>query len=124
MGPSESGAARRAQRDRRGGGAKASVCERAKYPCQVARRTLGYTKVRYCDIAKKADTHPSETIQTQVATRVSCTPASKLIELNSLVQKDVLYEASLVRVGRWLRHRPDGAGLTAGAVRQECTQIG
>lgn len=48
----------------------------SKYSCQVARRTLGYTKVRYCSIAKGADAHPSETIQTQVATRVSCTPAS------------------------------------------------
>ena len=38
-----------------------------------------------------ADAHPSETIQTRVTTRVSCTPASNLIELNSLVQKDVLY---------------------------------
>ena len=28
-----------------------------------------------------ADAHPSETIQTRVATRVSCTPASNLIEL-------------------------------------------
>ena len=27
-------------------------------------------------------------------------------------------------MGRWLRHRPDRAGLTAGAVRQECTRIG
>ena len=40
---------------------------------------------------EKADAHPSETIQTQVATRVSCTPASNLIELNSLVQKNVFY---------------------------------
>lgn len=112
MGPSESGAARRAQRDRRGGGAKASVCERAKYPCQVARRTLDYTKIRYCDIAKKADAHPSETIQTQVATRVSCTPASNLIELNSLVQKDVLYST----VVKHSRKRPD-------SYRGRCTAI-
>ena len=27
-------------------------------------------------------------------------------------------------MGRWLRHRPDRAGLTAGAVTQECTRIG
>lgn len=52
MGTFESGAARWAQWDGRGGGAKASVCARAKYPCQVARRTLGYTKVSYCGIAK------------------------------------------------------------------------
>lgn len=109
MDPSESGAAQRAQRDR--GGAEASVREN-KYPCQVARCTLGYTKVRYCDIAKKADAHPSETIQTQVATRVSCTPASNLIELNSLVQKDVLYST----VVKHSRKRPD-------SYRGRCTAI-
>ena len=84
----------------------------SKYPCQVARRTLGYTKVRYCDIAKKADAHPSETIQTQVATRVSCTPASNLIELNSLVQKDVFYST----VVKHSRKRPD-------SYRGRCTAI-
>ena len=67
-------------RQARGRSRNLRVCE-SKYPCQVARCALGYTKVRYYDIAKKADAHPSETIQTQVATRVSCTPASNLIEL-------------------------------------------
>lgn len=87
-------------------------CARAKNSCQVARRTLGYTKVRYCDIAKKADAHPSETIQTRVTTRVSCTPASNLIELNSLVQKDVFYST----VVKHSRKRPD-------SYRGRCTAI-
>lgn len=84
----------------------------SKYSCQVARRTLGYTKVRYCSIAKGADAHPSETIQTQVATRVSCTPASNLIELNSLVRKDVFYST----VVKHSRKRPD-------SYRGRCTAI-
>ena len=88
------------------------MCARAKYPCQVARRTLGYTKVRYCSIAKGADAHPSETIQTRVATRVSCTPASNLIELNSLVRKDIFYST----IVKHSRKRPD-------SYRGRCTAI-
>ena len=42
----------RAQRDGRGGRSRSfRGCEN-KYPCQVARHTLGYTKVSYCGIAK------------------------------------------------------------------------
>lgn len=112
MGTSEFGATRRAQRDGRGGQSRSRrVCE-SKYPCQVTRRTLGYTKVRYCSIAKGADAHPSETIQTRVATRVSCTPASNLIELNSLVRKDVFYST----VVKHSRKRPD-------SYRGRCTAI-
>lgn len=59
-----------------------------------------------------ADAHPSETIQTRVATRVSCTPASNLIELNSLVQKDVFYST----VVKHSRKRPD-------SYRGRCTAI-
>ncbi len=49
------------------------------------------------------DAHPSETIQTRVITRVSLTPASNLIELNSLVQKDA-FCSTLVKHSR---KRPD-----------------
>lgn len=59
-----------------------------------------------------ADAHPSETIQTRVTTRVSCTPASNLIELNSLVQKDVFYST----VVKHSRKRPD-------SYRGRCTAI-
>ena len=61
---------------------------------------------------EKADAHPSETIQTRVTTRVSCTPASNLIELNSLVQKDVFYST----VVKHSRKRPD-------SYRGRCTAI-
>ena len=106
MGPSESGAARRAQRDRRGGGAKASVCVRQNTP---ASRLHKNTLLLY---REGADAHPSETIQTRVTTRVSCTPASNLIELNSLVRKDVFY-SMLVKHSR---KRPD-------SYRGRCTAI-
>ena len=33
-------------------GAAASECARSEHSCQVARRTLDYTKIRYCGIAK------------------------------------------------------------------------
>lgn len=62
----------------------------SKYPCQVARCTLGYTKVRYCDIAKKADAHPTDAIQSQVVTRVSLAATSNIIELKQPCTKRCL----------------------------------
>ena len=59
-----------------------------------------------------ADAHPSETIQTRVTTRVFCTPASNLIELNSLVRKDIFYST----VVKHSRKRPD-------SYRGRCTAI-
>lgn len=103
MDPSESGAARRAQRDRRGGGAEASVCARTNTPARSPDVLSATQKCATAASQRGADAHPSETIQTQVATRVSCTPASNLIELNSLVQKDVFYST----VVKHSRKRPD-----------------
>ena len=61
---------------------------------------------------KGADVHPTDAIQTRVATRVSYTSASNLIELNSLVQKDVFYST----VVKHSRKRPD-------SYRGRCTAI-
>ena len=59
MGPSRPGAARRARWDGRGEGRSRGLRAReGKRPCQIARRTLGYAKVRYRGIAKNASAHP------------------------------------------------------------------
>ena len=53
MGPSRPGAARRARWDGRGEGRSRGLRAReGKRPCQIARRTLGYARVRYRGIAR------------------------------------------------------------------------
>ena len=55
MGPSRPGAARRARWDGRGEERRRGLRAReGKRPCQIARRTFGYAKVRYRGIAKNA----------------------------------------------------------------------
>lgn len=100
MGPSESGATRRARRNGRGEERSRSlrVCEeRALLPSRQTYSRLHKNTLLWH--REGADAHPSETIQTRVITRVSLTPASNLIELNSLVQIDAFYGSSGVRVG-------------------------
>ena len=60
MGPSRPGAARRARWDGRGEGRSRGLRAReGKRPCQIARRTFGYAKVRYRGIAKNASRIPA-----------------------------------------------------------------
>ena len=60
MGPSRPGAARRARWAGRGEGRSRGLRAReGKRPCQIARRTFGYAKVRYRGIAKNASRIPA-----------------------------------------------------------------
>ena len=60
MGPSKPGAARRARWDGRGEGRSRGLrAHEGKRPCQIARRTFGYAKVRYRGIAKNASRIPA-----------------------------------------------------------------
>ncbi|AKT48060.1 hypothetical protein ADJ70_02295 [Olsenella sp. oral taxon 807] len=68
MGPSRPGAARRARWDGRGEGRRRGLRAReGKRPCQIARRTFGYARVRYRGIAKGASAHPRPARQRQPA---------------------------------------------------------
>ena len=68
MGPSKPGAARRARRDGRGEERSRGLHAReGKRPCQIARRTLGYAKVRYRGIARGASARPRPARQRQPA---------------------------------------------------------
>ena len=65
MGPSKLAAARRDGRgEERSRGLRARG---GKRPCQIARRTFGYVKVRYRSIAKRANAHPRPARQRQPA---------------------------------------------------------
>ena len=59
MGPSRPGAARRARRVGAGGRSRGLRAREGKRPCQIARRTFGYAKVRYRGIAKRASRIPA-----------------------------------------------------------------
>lgn len=113
MGPSESGATRRARRNGRGEERSRSlrVCEeRALLPSRQTYSRLHKNTLLWH--REGADAHPSETIQTRVITRVSLTPASNHIELNSLVQIDAFYST----VVKHSRKRSD-------SYRGRCTAI-
>ena len=90
MDPSESGAAQRAQRDRRGGGAEASVCARANTPARSPDVLSATQKCATAASQRGADAHPTDAIQSQVVTRVSLAATSNIIELKQPCTKRCL----------------------------------